>query len=327
MNDGVETAPDIEDFDAEVAARVCWHYFKEGKTQIEVAQRLGFTRKRVNRIIAQALASGFVQITIDSRYGACAELEVKLRARFGLRVVKVVPAPAEDVDVRTVVGAAAGQYLSEALGPSETLGITWGGTIRAAAQNIRRRAGGNTVVSLIGGLASSGPINPYDNAAMFARMLGATCRYVTAPMFADSREMRDALVRSASVRSVLDQVRFIDRALLSAIDLTSYSKALEYGVISSDAWRSLRQAGAVGDIAGQYLDIGGARVLHPIVERVIAAELNDLRAIGELVLAAGGAHKAPIIRAGLLAGLAHVLITDEAAAHMLLDAPLDREPS
>jgi DNA-binding transcriptional regulator LsrR (DeoR family) len=60
-------------------------------------------------------------------------------------------------------------------------------------------------------------------------------------------------------------------------------------------------------------------VSHPVVERVIAAELGQLKAIGELVLAAGGVHKAPIIRAGLRAGLAHVLITDEAAAQMLLD--------
>ena len=122
-----------EDVDPETVARVCWHYFKEGRTQEEVAQRLGFTRRRVNRIISQALASGFVQITIDSRYGACAELEARLAERYSLRLVKVVPSPAADVDVRTVVGAAAGQYLSETLGESETLGITWGGTIRAAS--------------------------------------------------------------------------------------------------------------------------------------------------------------------------------------------------
>src|SRR4029450_2772329 len=48
---------DAADFDAKTAARVCWHYFKEGQTQEEVARRLGFTRKRINRIIGQALSS------------------------------------------------------------------------------------------------------------------------------------------------------------------------------------------------------------------------------------------------------------------------------
>ena len=315
MADGEES----EAFDAELAARICWHYYKEGRTQEEIAQRLGLTRKRVNRIIGQALANGLVQITIDSRHAACAGLEAQLTARYGLRVAKVVPSPAPDVDVRSVVGAAAGQYVSETLGETETLGITWGGTIRAAAHNVLRRHGGNTVVSLIGGLASSGPINPYDAAATFARALGAKCRYVTAPMFADSKELRDALLRSEPVMAVLGRVRFIDRALLSAVDLTDQSKALEYGVISASTWRSLREAGAVGDIAGHYLDADGAPVAHPLVDRVITADLDQLRAIGELILAAGGVHKAPIICAALRAGLAHVLITDEAAAQVLLD--------
>ncbi|GEP60212.1 sugar-binding transcriptional regulator [Reyranella soli] len=311
-------AEDADDFDAKTAARVCWHYFKEGQTQEEVARRLGFTRKRINRIIAQALSSGLVQITIDSQIGACAELESRLIAQYRLRRAIVVPSPAPDLDVRTVVGAAAGQYISDQLGPSETLGISWGGTIHAAAQNLRRRHGGNTVVSLVGGLAMSGPINPYDNAAMMARALGATCRYVTTPMIADSRELRDALVRSTHVAAALAAVRSVNRALLSAVDLTNRSRALEYGVITRDTLRSLRTAGAVGDIAGHYLNASGSLVSHPLVDRVISVDLTSLRAVGELVLAAGGAHKAAIIRAGILARLCHVLITDEAAAEALL---------
>jgi len=35
--------------DAALMARICWFYFKEGQTQEGIAQRLGLTRKRVNR--------------------------------------------------------------------------------------------------------------------------------------------------------------------------------------------------------------------------------------------------------------------------------------
>jgi DNA-binding transcriptional regulator LsrR (DeoR family) len=310
---------DGEEFDADVATRVCWHYYKEGCTQEEIAQRLGITRKRVNQIIGRSLDIGLVKIAIDSRYSACPDLESRLQARYGLQLARVVPSPGPDVDVRTVVGAAAGQLLSERLGSKETLGVTWGGTICAAAQSMRRREGGNTVVSLIGGLAASGPVNPYDAAALFARVLGAPCRYVTAPMFADSRDLRDSLLHSTPVKEVLGRVRNIDRALLSAIDLTDRSKALEYGVISRQDWRSLRDCGAVGDIAGHYLDANGKPISHPLVDRVISADLAQLREIDELILAAGGVHKVPIVRAALRARLAHVLITDEAAAGMLLE--------
>src|SRR5712675_1081699 len=80
------------------------------------AQRLGMTRKRVNRILNEARASGFVQITINSPVAACVRLENQLVDRLALRQAIVVPAPAPDIDVRTMVGAAAGQYVSEQLG-------------------------------------------------------------------------------------------------------------------------------------------------------------------------------------------------------------------
>jgi DNA-binding transcriptional regulator LsrR (DeoR family) len=300
-------------------ARICWHYFKEGQTQDTIAQHLRITRKRVNRILGEARENGFVQITIAGPTGPCHELEGRLVAMFGLRQVIVVPTPMAGTDVRGLVGAAAGHYVSENLPPSGTLGISWGGTINAAAQNLKRRKGlENRVVLLCGGLAESTLVNPYDNAAMFARALDATCYYITAPMFAQTRELRNALVASEPIRSVLAMVPKLDMALLSAIDLSEQSKSLEYGVISRESWQSLRDAGAVGDICGHYLNAQGKIVQHSLTERVVSPGLEDLVEVSERVLAAGGAQKVAIIRAAIRAGLCHVLITDEEAATLLL---------
>jgi DNA-binding transcriptional regulator LsrR (DeoR family) len=239
--------------------------------------------------------------------------------KFDLRNAVVVPAPFGDDDVRDLIGAAAGHYISEHLPPAGTLGITWGGTIKVAAQNLRRRSGdGSRVVLLCGGLAESTAINPYDNAAMMARALGARCYYVTAPMFAQTEELRNALVSSEPVRSVLAMVAELDIALLSAVDLSEESKALEYGVISRETWRSLRDAGAVGDICGHYLDLDGQHVAHSLTKRVIHPTMSSLLQVPEHVLAAGGLQKIPIIRAAMRARLADVLITDEKAAIGLL---------
>jgi DNA-binding transcriptional regulator LsrR (DeoR family) len=307
-------------FDAALAARICWYYFKEEQTQDVIAQRLGITRKRVNRMLSDARDRGFVQITITAPAGPCVEFESRLVARYRLREAIVVPSPMPETDVRAIVGAAAGRYISDHLAPAACLGITWGGTINAAAQNLRRRTGqNNTVVLLCGGLAESTRVNPYDNAAMMARALDAACFYVTAPMFAETRELRDALVASNPVKRVLSMVRQVDLALLSAIDLSEQSKALEYGVISRALWRSLREHGAVGDICGHYLDADGKLVAHPVADLTINPDFDKLRKISRLVLAAGGKQKVPIVRAAMLAGLCHVLITDEEAAHALLD--------
>jgi len=306
-------------FDAAMAARICWHYFKEGQTQEAIATRLNLTRKRVNRILGEARERGLVQITIRHPLGVYSELEARLTRQFGLQQAIVVPSPIGETDVRSMVGAAAGEYVSAHLAPGAALGISWGGTINAAAQNIRRRSDqGNSVVLLCGGLAESTTINPYDNASMMARALDARCHYLTAPMFAASTELRQALVESEPVHSVLAMVPKLDMALLSAIDLTEQSKALEYGVISRSDWRSLRAAGAVGDICGHYLGVEGNPVQHPLSARVINPTVKSLQAIRLRILAAGGMAKVAIVRAAIKAKLCHVLITDEAAAAALV---------
>lgn len=305
--------------DAQIMARVCWNYYKEGLTQEAIAQQLGFTRKKVIRILNEARTNGFVQISINSPFGACMELEAGLRQKYQLRQVIVVPTASADTDVRTIVGAAAGKYISENLQEGATLGIYWGGTINAAAQNITRRQGSdNTVVLMCGGLSKSTHINPYDNASLISRALDATCYYMTAPLIAESESLKLALTASEPIRTVLNMVGQVDIALLTAKDLTDQSTALNHGVISQETCVSLRAAGAVGDICGHYLDAGGQLVAHPIAKCIINPALEQIRGIPEIVLAAGGLHKVPIVRSAILAGLCHVLITDEKAAAALL---------
>ena len=320
MNGLSENENDDARDQAALTARICWHYYKEGQTQDVIAGHLKITRKRVNQILGEARENGVVQIAIAGPMGPCTELEARLVGKFRLRNAVVVPSPIGDTDVRNLVGAAAGRYLSESLPPNGTLGITWGGTINMAAQSVARRSGQRCrVVLLCGGLAESAAINPYDNAAMMARALSARCYYVTAPMFAPTPELRDALVSSEPVRSVLAMVTELDVVLFSAVDLSEQSKALEYGVISRETWQSLREAGAVGDICGHFLDRDGNTVEHPLTRRAVHPRMGDLIRVPERVLAAGGLQKVPIVRAAIRAGLADILITDEKAAIALCE--------
>ncbi len=302
-----------------LAARIAWYYFQEGLTQSAIADHVGLSRARVNQIIGELRASGAVQLHINTPYGPCVELEAALKHRFHLREVIVVPVPAPETDIRRVTGMAAGQYLSETIRDGDVVGVAWGGTIDAAAGAITRKNGrSTTVVSFCGGFPKSTPVNPYDVAARFARLLGGPCYYVTAPMFADNKAMRDALVDSDSVQEAFQQVRKVDIALLSAVDLTPQSRSLEYGLISEEQRQSLLAAGAVGDICGHYLTAQGGTVEHEITDRIVAPPIGDLIAIPHLVLASGGEAKTPIILAALRLHLAHTLIIDESAATRLL---------
>jgi DNA-binding transcriptional regulator LsrR (DeoR family) len=52
---------------------------------------------------------------------------------------------------------------------------------------------------------------------------------------------------------------------------------------------------------------------------VIGIGLEDLAPIPNVILAAGGPHKVPVVRAVLKRGVVNTLVTDEATARALLD--------
>ncbi len=310
------TAPSIK---PEMIARICWYHFHDGQTQQQVADRVGLSRATINKVINDARRQGVVRISIDSAVGPCTELEASLRKKFGLRDVIVVPSPADEDNVRHTVGIAVGEYISKTLRPEEILGLGWGGTISAAAQSLTpRKNSGNIVVSLSGGLSRSAVINPYDNAASFAKILDAQCYYMTAPMIADDEATKRALMRSSAIRSVIDKAAKADIALLTTVDLSSRTWIIKHGAITREMLKSLVSAGSVGGVCDQYVDATGRVVDHQINRRAVAVPLSIIRKIPHLVLCAGGSFKVPIIRAALIAKLAHSLITDERAAQGLL---------
>lgn len=310
----------MERDEQQLAARIAWYHFQEGLTQGAIAERLGMTRARVNQIIGELRSDGSIQIRINGLYGACVAMEAALKETFALENVVVVPAPDDSTDVRRVTGIAAGQFISDHLSDGQVLGLGWGGTLDAAATALGHRQNSRvTVVSLCGGFPRSTPVNPYDVAGRFARILDAECYYVTAPMFAENAEIRDVLMADKGIRQVFDQIKRVDIALVSAVDLTEQSRTLEYGLITDKLRRSLIKAGAVGDICGHYLDASGQRVDHDINETLIVPKLSDIAAIPHIVLASGGKQKIPIVRAAIAAKLCHTLITDEASAAELLE--------
>ena len=131
-------------------ARLPAHY-RKGGTQVEIAQRAGPHPQASHPHLGEARATGLVQIIIDIRCAACPDLE---RAGKRLRAARreVVPAPAPDGDVRTGWSAPLPASSVGDARPDGTLGITWGWHDLRPAQNLRRRAGGNTVVLLCRGL-------------------------------------------------------------------------------------------------------------------------------------------------------------------------------
>ena len=299
----------------QLRVRVAWLYFMEGLTQSDIADRLGITRLRANRLLAEARADGLVSIQVNARLADCVALERQLVAETSLRDAVVVPTPAGADQVPVVLGRATAEYLSRHLDEHRVrgLGIGWGTTLRETIRHMRAGSFPDMHVnSMMGGLTHGLELNTFEIASELARRVAAQCNYFAAPIYAGSARSRDTILAQDVFRDSLKRLATNDVALLSVGDLSRRSLLIRYGLPRDVTVESLRGAGAVGDIMGTFLDSRGQPVRHALNQRVIAPPIAMLRDIATVIVASGGLNKGAIIAAILRAKLCHVLVCDEA---------------
>ena len=303
----------------DLRVRAAWLYYVEDMTQEQIARFMDISRAKVIRLLASARDNGIVRIRIEDRASEQIALERQLVAAFGLADAVVVPAPADEADITTVVGHAAGTYLTDQLKDGMSIGVGWGATLHMSLKAL----GGQpcqrlSVVSLLGGMTHSRAVNPSAVARRIADAFGADCYQLTAPVMVADESVRAALWSEPGLRELLERARRVDLALVSVGDVSEEATLFRQGLLPRPALASLQAAGAVGDVLCHFIDANGKVVDHPVNRRVVAVGLDDLRRVPRIVVAAGGRRKVAAIRAALKGTGAGVLITEEGAARGLL---------
>jgi DNA-binding transcriptional regulator LsrR (DeoR family) len=303
----------------DLRVRAAWLYYVEDMTQEQIARFMNISRAKVIRLLASARDNGIVRIRIEDRASEQIALERQLVAAFGLADAVVVPAPADEADITTVVGHAAGTYLTDQLKDGMSVGVGWGATLHMSLKAL----GGQpcqrlSVVSLLGGMTHSRAVNPSAVARRIADAFGADCYQLTAPVMVADESVRAALWSEPGLRELLERARRVDLALVSVGDVSEEATLFRQGLLPRPALASLQAAGAVGDVLCHFIDAEGKVVDHPVNRRVVAVGLDDLRRVPRIVVAAGGRRKVAAIRAALKGTGAGVLITEEGAARGLL---------
>ncbi|MFK7963784.1 MAG: sugar-binding transcriptional regulator [Burkholderiaceae bacterium] len=302
-------------------ARAAWACYQEGLTQAEAAKRLGASRLRVNKALAEARRLGLVRITFNTPFAVCLELEKALSERFGLEHCFIAPSPASDADTQAAVGAALGSVLSRVLADAQVrlFGMSWGNTLNLALGTVEAmRRPDLEIISVMGGLTRGSALNSFEITTRLASVVGASHSFFTAPLYAGSRQTRNTIMRLDVFSEVLEKLRSVDAMAMAAGDMSRRSLLIRDGLLSDAVIEELLAAGAVGDVLGMFIDANGRPVKHPVNERVIGIGLDDLKAIPNVILAAGGSHKVPVIKAVLGRGLVNSFVSDERTAKAVL---------
>jgi DNA-binding transcriptional regulator LsrR (DeoR family) len=297
-------------------------YYVEGVTQTEIAQRLGFSTAKVNRLLLQAREQGYVNITIRTPFQQLFELEDRLKAVFGLQDAAVIPAVAESSSSPlNALGAMAADFLLAHLRDGDVLGIGGGSAVSAIVQAIVPvRPYQIEVVPLIG--AVQGEITHDVNylSTHLAERLGAKSYQLHAPAFVESREHCEALKSMAPVKEILDIARRATIALVGVGTVDAeVSRFVQFTALSAEDMKHIaNDCGGVGDINAFVFDIEGQATAQEYANRVLGLTLAELKSIPFRIGMAATAAKALPLYGALRGGYLHALITDETAARGIL---------
>jgi DNA-binding transcriptional regulator LsrR (DeoR family) len=295
--------------------RVSRLYYELGETQGRIAELVGVTRPQVSKLLKQARSEGIVEIRIHDRNAVESPAAADLQRRFGLREVHLAPAISGPEDLlRRAVGRLGAQVVRSVVRDGSTVGVGDGASISALADAFPDAPSpvAATIVPLCGGYwHAHSAREPFRR---IADALQATAHGLLAPGLVDDRTTKEALVRHAGIRSVLDLWQRLDVAVFG-IGGPGWNEAS----LGPDLTRALARERAVGEVLIAPFDVDGRWVSREaLIDRTIAFEAPELRRVPVTVgIAAGPSKVAPILGA-LRAGVVNTLVTDVAAAEAVV---------
>jgi len=302
------------------AARAAWLYYIAGNTQDEIAHKLDVSRQAAQRLVALAVAEKLIKFRLDHPLAECLDLAERLRRRFGLELVEVVPADPASDDPLPGLAVAAAQFLETQLARRAPLvvGLATGRTLKAMVDEVApMQRPDHRVVSLVGTMNRDGQASPYDVAMRLADRVGARCYPMPTPVVAATLEERQLLQTQEAYHTV--QRLAADAAVhLVGIGEVGWGCPMHRdGFLTDGEIAELVERGAVGEITSWPFDQRGCMVACPVTERLSGLPIGPAPAVPRIGIA-GGRRKHAALRAALAGRLLTGLVTDQASARWLL---------
>lgn len=300
-------------------------YYMQDQTMDVIAQELGTSRSSVSRLLRFAREVGLVDIRIQSPLERLGMLEQRISDRHGV-TAHVVPIPERVSEVERLerVALTAGRLLSQFVESNMIVGVAWGSTISMVSRSlVQKETHSTTFVQLngAGNTQTSGLDYSSDILQRFGHAYGAQVEQFPVPAFFDDPETREAMWRERSTRRVLAFQAKMDLAVfgLGSPQAEVPSRVYVGGYLAPEDYRSLREDGAIGDVATVFYRRDGSWRDIRLNARSTGPGLDRLRRAPRRVCVVSGAAKLGSLRAAISARIITDIVLDETLARLLAD--------
>ncbi len=303
-----------------IIAEVAWMYYVRNLNQGEISDALSISRPTVISYLKLAKERKIVGIQVSPEHYRINATADALREKFGLDSVHIVPAEGREGETLTrAVCEVAAYHLPNFLQEGDTLGVSWGQTVYFVSEFVPNWPIKDlTVRQLLGSLANPLLSTSESCTTEIARRLSAHCITFNAPAVVSSSTLAKSLRAEPIIRDQLEGIRSCNKSLFSLSPCTPDTHVVQFKIATAEEVDSYRKRGAIGIIAGRFIDVDGQAVRGELDDRLVGVDHDLLRTMKGL-LVVSGRSKRDATRAALRGGFADHLVADLELASLLLD--------
>ena len=295
------------------------HYIDKVK-QKDIAARFDIMPMAVSRYLREAEQKGIVVFHVKMPWPLDVDLGNAVMKRYGLRECFVLDVP-RGGDTPSSLGAFLADYFVQILPDNAVVGLSWGFTISKFVEVLPYVHTKNCdLIQLTGAFTSTHKaMTPTQIINEVSKKLDGSIFVINAPLYAGSKEMRDQLVHDPTIQQIL---RMAEKSDINIVGLSSMSReatTFQSEVISAEDYEELLAAGAIGDLAGTFLDKNGDPIRWSKSGMYTGVPLSKISAAKHTICIAGELHKAPVLRIVCKKKYFNTLITTQQVAKTLLD--------
>ncbi|MFQ8431023.1 sugar-binding transcriptional regulator [Amaricoccus sp. W119] len=302
------------------AARAGWLYYIAGKTQDEIATHMGISRQAAQRLVSLAMSERLVRVWMEHPIARGLDLAARLRDRFGLVQVEVVPTDPGSEGGTAGLAEAGASEITRWLKQERpiVMAVGTGRTLKAAVDHLPPiSCPMHRIVSLTGNIGPDGSAAYYNVIFSMAEAVDARHYPMPLPVFLGGPEERTLMHGLGMIRTTMDLAAAADVAFVGVGEMDERAPLLLDGFLTEAKLSEMRAAGAKGEICGWIYDADGALLKGGPGAETASAPIPD-RNRARVIALAKGPRKVGPLAAAIRGRLINGLITDETTAEALL---------
>lgn len=297
--------------------KVAWKYYIEGMTQNEIAESLNLSRMKVIKYLDIAKVNNIIQFKINLENFADMELQTKLKNKYNLKDIHLIPASNQNpLDSLT---KAAALYIEDRITSDTMINVGYGQAVSRTLGHLCISTKYKiTFVSLSGGVrfyfpTSSGSSSDYYTNPNYNHYI------MPAPLVVSKEHLAEQLINERPIKKIFEMIPYSNITIIGIGAVNERATIVKEGYLNSHEIEIIKSMGAAGDLLSQFYDINGKVLNYQLHKQLVSVDINLLKSLNNVIAVAGGLEKREAIIGALRGGYIDVLITDEEVAKSLID--------